>query len=131
MLRLGIVVALSLIPSATPTHLHTQDHAARTATALGYLADHADREEKMMIPMRDGVRLSAPILLPRGRPRQDLPTILFRSPHLIDPGEVNRFAVYLQSFIDNGYAAVIENVRGHNFSKGYVHVSRGLRPRRL
>ena len=74
--------------------------------SAGIYLQHADREEQVMMPMRDGVRLSALILFPKDRPRQNLPAILFRSPYLIDPGEINRFAEYLESFLKNGYAAI-------------------------
>jgi predicted acyl esterase len=37
-----------------------------------------------MMPMRDGVRLSTDILFPKGRPRKNLPTVLFRKPYLTD-----------------------------------------------
>ncbi len=113
-LPLTLLAILHVLPGRLPA----QDYAARTATALTYLASHADREEKVMIPMRDGERLSALIFFSKDHPRRNLPAILFRSPYLIDPGEVNRFAVYLQSFIENGYAAVIQNVRGRYFSEG-------------
>ena len=103
-----LVILLSLLPCG----LFAQDHA------LAYIASHADREEQVMIPMRDGVRLCALILFPKDRPRRNLPAILFRSPYLIEPGEVHRFAGSLQSFLQNGYAAVIQNVRGRYFSEG-------------
>ena len=103
---------------ATPVQIQAQNDARITADALTYIAAHADREEKVMIPMRDGIRLSALILFPKDRPRQNLPTVLFRSPYLIEPGEMHRFARYLRSFLENGYAAVIQNVRGRYFSEG-------------
>jgi putative CocE/NonD family hydrolase len=94
------------------------EYQARAAAALEYLDAHAAREEKMWIPMRDGVRLSALVLFPKDRPRENLPTVLYRSPYLIDPGEINRFATWNRSFIENGYAIVIQNVRGRFFSEG-------------
>ena len=48
--------------------LHAQDYPARHAAALAYLDAHADRELKVMIPMRDGTRLSTEILFPKGQP---------------------------------------------------------------
>jgi hypothetical protein len=106
------------IMNLAPLRLRAQDYAARKNEALAYIAKHADREEQVMMPMRDGVRLSALILFPKDRPRQNLPAILFRSPYLIDPGEIHRFAEHLESFLKNGYAAVIQNVRGRYFSEG-------------
>ena len=116
--RFRLLLVLFALVGALPARILAQDNAARTADALAYIAAHADREEKVMIPMRDGVRLSALILFPKDRPRQNLPAVLFRSPYLIEPGEVHRFALYLRSFLENGYAAVIQNVRGRYFSEG-------------
>lgn len=96
----------------------TPEHKRRSEAALEFLATHAAREEKVMIPMRDGVRLSALILFPKDRPRENLPAILFRTPYLIDPGELSRFSVYLESLVRHGYAAVIQSVRGRYFSEG-------------
>jgi putative CocE/NonD family hydrolase len=112
---LVVLIGLSGSPSVWP---EAQNHTTRTADALAYIAAHADREEMVLIPMRDGVRLSALILFPEDRPRRDMPAVLFRSPYLIEPGEVHRFAPYLQSLLENGYAAVIQNVRGRYFSEG-------------
>src|SRR2546426_1640198 len=117
-LRLGLPIALAASLSLPAPRLEAQDRAARTAAALAYLAARADREEKVMLPMRDGVRLAALIFFPKDRPRERLPAVLFRTPYLVDPGEISRFAEYLRSFVENGYAAVIESVRGRYFSEG-------------
>src|SRR5947209_5489287 len=78
---LGPLVA---ILHALPLRLHAQDYAARTAAAVAYIASHADREEQVMMPMRDGVRLSALILFPKDQQRRNLPTVLFRNPYLTE-----------------------------------------------
>ncbi len=109
------VVALAF---AGPARLFAQDYVARNAVALAYLEQHADREQKMMIPMRDGVRLSAVILFPKKIPRSNLPAVIFRTPYLIEPRSINSWAEYSQSFLKNGYAVVFENVRGRYFSEG-------------
>ena len=116
-LRNGLLLLIALV-GAPPLPPAAQDYAARTEEALAYIAKHAAREELVMMPMRDGVRLSALILFPKDRPRENLPAVLFRSPYLIEPREVGRFAEYLQSLLKNGYAAVIQNVRGRYFSEG-------------
>jgi hypothetical protein len=96
----------------------SKEYASLAAEALDYLAEYTEREEKVMIPMRDGARLSALIMFPKGQQRKDLPTVLFRSPYLIDPSEIERFALFHRSLIKNGYAVVIQNVRGRFFSEG-------------
>jgi len=115
---LSLSLALIGLIGGQPAMLRAENNTTSTADALAYIADHADREEMVMIPMRDGVRLSALILFPKDHPRRDMPAVLFRSPYLIEPGEVRRFAPYLQSLLEKGYAAVIQNVRGRYFSEG-------------
>ena len=73
-------------------------HIARVAAAIEYLATHTEREEKVMIPMRDSVRLSALILFPKDQPRRSLPTVLYRSPYLIDPGAIDSLRRIQQEF---------------------------------
>jgi predicted acyl esterase len=106
------VFSTAVVPAVQP-----QDLASRRAAAHAYIASHADREEMMMIPMRDGVRLSALILFPTGQPRQNLPTILFYSPYLTE-GMLYYFSEYVQSALRNGYAVIFENERGRYFSEG-------------
>ena len=52
---------------------------------MAYINSHADREDMVMVPMRDSVRLYHLILFPKDHPRQNLPTVLIRIPYLIDP----------------------------------------------
>jgi putative CocE/NonD family hydrolase len=111
------MVALVAFAAACP-RLLAQDHATRTNEAVAYITQQTAREDQVMIPMRDGVRLCALLFFPKDQPRRQLPAILFRSPYLLDPGEIQRFAVYLESFLKNGYAVVLQNVRGRYFSEG-------------
>jgi uncharacterized protein len=64
------------------------------------------------VPMRDGVRLSANVFRPGGSGR--LPAILLRTPY--DKGDAITPA--WQSFVTNGYAVVVEDVRGRYDSGG-------------
>jgi putative CocE/NonD family hydrolase len=106
-----------LLILAAPSWLPAQDHAARQAAAAAYIQSHADRDEKVMMPMRDGVRLSALILFPREQPRRDLPAVLLRNPYLTE-GMVDSFGVFVRSFLENGYAVIFQNERGRYFSEG-------------
>jgi len=108
--QLGIVrlLAALLITPVLPTY--AQDY---------YIRDHADRENDVMMPMRDGVRLSADILFPKGQPRKNLPTVLIRKPYLTDTMiEWAEHTQYLASFLANGYAIVFQSERGRYFSEG-------------
>jgi putative CocE/NonD family hydrolase len=109
----GMLVGVAL--GATPSP--AQDPAARRTAALAYIAEHAEREEMVMIPMRDGVRLSALILFPKGQPRKNLPTILVYNPYLTE-SMLGAYAPYVESAIRSGYAFMIENVRGRYWSEG-------------
>jgi putative CocE/NonD family hydrolase len=94
-----------------------QTIAERHAAAVAYVATHADREDMVMMPMRDGVRLYAMILFPKDRPRQQLPAVLLRNPYLTE-GMISGFADYAASLLANGYAVVFQNERGRYYSEG-------------
>ncbi len=94
-----------------------QSPQERHAAALAYIAQHADSEDMVMMPMRDGVRLYALILFPKGQPRQNMPAVLLRNPYLTS-GMVTGFADYVASLLAHGYAVVFQNERGRYFSEG-------------
>jgi putative CocE/NonD family hydrolase len=85
--------------------------------AQAYINEHADTEDMVMVPMRDGVRLYHLILFPKGQARQNLPTVLIRIPYWIDARHL-AFAQFIQSFLSHGYAVVWEYERGRFFSEG-------------
>jgi putative CocE/NonD family hydrolase len=71
------------------------------------------------VPMRDGVRLSANIILPRGEATQKLPVILIRTPYTPTSEVSEPLAPPLLSrLVRNGYAVVIVNDRGTQWSEG-------------
>ena len=78
-----------------------------------YFATQVDREDMVRIPMRDGKRLNGSLFFAKGRPRQNLPTILWFWPYLINPASAEN-----QRFLENGYALAYVNVRGRYFSEG-------------
>src|SRR5579871_3908227 len=94
-----------------------QSPQERHASALAYIAQHADSEDMVMMPMRDGVRLYSLILFPKGQPRRNLPAVLLRNPYLTS-GMINGFAEYVASLLAHGYAVVFQNERGRYFSEG-------------
>src|SRR6185436_6960985 len=116
-LHLGALFSLGIALASHPGPLLAQDAQQRTAAAMAYIAANADREEQVMMPMRDGVRLSALILFPKDLPRQNLPTILYRNPYLTE-GMVRNFSWYVESEIRSGYAVIFQNERGRYFSEG-------------
>ena len=77
-LRIGTVGCLLAGSSALPARMSAQ--ASETEEAQAYINSHADIEDMVMVPMRDSVRLYHLILFPKGQPRQNLPTVMIRSP---------------------------------------------------
>src|SRR6185295_14900514 len=57
------------------------------------------------------------ILFPKGQPRRNLPTILVYNPYLTE-SMLGAYAPYAESAIRNGYAFMLENVRGRYWSEG-------------
>jgi predicted acyl esterase len=81
-------------------------------------------ERMIMIPMRDGVRLSTAVIRPRGSDR--LPTILIRTPYAKENellGQRDLFARALRE----GYAIVVQNERGTEWSEGTHRFLAGAR----
>jgi putative CocE/NonD family hydrolase len=73
---------------------------------------HADKE--LFVPMRDGIHLSTDVYRPKGA-AGPLPTILIRTPYNRDRADaMSRLATWLEQ----GYALVVQNERGRFFSEG-------------
>ncbi len=114
----AVLLALAALSATLPSPAAAQTYAQKTTAAVDYILTHADREDLVRMPMRDGVRLSATILFPKGRSRENLPTVLIFIPYLTEGTIRGSFSHYIRSFIENGYAVIIENVRGRYFSEG-------------
>jgi putative CocE/NonD family hydrolase len=67
---------------------------------------------RVPVTMRDGVRLSANVFLPSDRAH--LPAILVRTPY----GKGSYILPNYQTFVDHGYAVIVEDVRGRYDSEG-------------
>lgn len=77
-------------------------------------------DQKVMMPMRDGIRLCTDIYRPKGTAR--VPVIFVRTPYNFNSwgdGELNTrtFTEALEA-VSKGYAYVIQNERGRYFSEG-------------
>ncbi len=79
--------------------------------ALGAPAKAPQRQLRIPVAMRDGVRLSTNVFLPADEGR--IPTILIRTPY--GKGETPG---HWQAFVDHGYALVLQDVRGRYDSEG-------------
>jgi putative CocE/NonD family hydrolase len=78
-------------------------------------------EQKVMVPMRDGVRLATDIYRPK-EAEGPVPTIFLRTPYNFNPyrdGELRtRGLKSILEGIERGYAYVVQNERGRYFSEG-------------
>jgi putative CocE/NonD family hydrolase len=80
------------------------------------LAQDADARLGVMVPMRDGVRLSTEIFRPRGASGK-LPTILLKTPYDEHPLSASTLR-YAVEAVRHGYAFIVQNERGRYFSEG-------------
>ena len=89
-------------------------------TALQELKEIAVIDQKVMMPMRDGIRLATDIY----RPKTDkkVPVIFSRTPYNFnswgDGKEKTRTAERALKAVKRGYAYVVQNERGRYFSEG-------------
>src|SRR3984957_3281005 len=110
-----------MLPRASALALREKLADARAMTPLEVLGlvDAALFEPVVPVPMRDGVKLSANILLPKGKAQQKLPVILIRSPYTpADEVSEPLASRLLPQLVRNGYAVVIVNDRGTQWSEG-------------
>ena len=77
--------------------------------------------EHVLIPMRDGVRLSARIWLPEGAESSPVPAILEYIPYRKRDGTAARDALNHPYFAGHGYAAVRVDIRGSGDSEGVLY----------
>ena len=114
--RPGSVAALvALIFAALPRSVAGQDSSM--ARAARYMATQVEEEDMVRVPMRDGIRLNATLFFAKGKPRQNLPTVLIFNPYLTK-GMVLGFGPRMEQLLENGYAVAIINSRGRYFSEG-------------
>ena len=83
-------------------------------------------EKEIMVPMRDGVRLSTDLVMP-AEGEGPWPTVLVRTPYsfekLVAPEDIR----YVTWFVDQDYAVVLQNERGRHFSEGTYTFLAGAR----
>jgi putative CocE/NonD family hydrolase len=94
--------------------------AAAQDKILESLESIAVIEQKVMVPMRDGVRLATDIYRPKTD--QPVPVILSKTPYNFNPwgdGKLNP-GTYRRAYdvVKRGYAYAVQNERGRYFSEG-------------
>jgi putative CocE/NonD family hydrolase len=99
----------------------TAEQTARRWEMENELQSLAVVERKVMMPMRDGVRLATDIYRPKNA-QGPVPTIFVRTPYNFNYWDVrNRVPGDMTAAltaVKRGYAYVVQNERGHYFSEG-------------
>ncbi|RYZ45034.1 MAG: CocE/NonD family hydrolase, partial [Sphingobacteriales bacterium] len=94
--------------------------AQDTAAAYWKLDSIAVIEQKVMMPMRDGIRLATDIYRPKGDKK--VPIVFSRTPYnfntWIDGKMTTRLFDEAYNAVSRGYALVVQNERGRFFSEG-------------
>ena len=100
------------------------DQVAQRLAAERELHEIAVVDRKVMMPMRDGVRLATDIYRPKGA--GPVGTIFVRTPYNFNFWDVaNGVPANMAAMIaavKRGYAYVIQNERGHYFSEGHYDI---------
>src|ERR1700733_12308388 len=123
--RVAIVVAASFIalrPSAAQRGATRDTALARRRDSLEKVLESiAVIDRKLMIPMRDGVRMQFDVYRPKNASAK-VPAVFVRTPYQMNFWDVNLGApADMTAQIDavkRGYAYVGANERGHFFSEG-------------
>lgn len=118
-LSLAIVAAASLVSAqrgALPS-----DQAARRWATERELQEVAIVDRKVMMPMRDGVRLATDIYRPKNATGK-VPIIWVRTPYNFNFWDIQNGVpadmTAALTAVKHGYAYVVQNERGHFFSEG-------------
>ena len=99
---------------AIQTHLHAQE------SILDKLGEIAIIDQKVMMPMRDGIRLATDIYRPKAE--GEVPIIFSRTPYNFNDWRDGKFSSRTMEtayeMVSKGYAYVVQNERGRYFSEG-------------
>ncbi|AMV28323.1 Cocaine esterase [Gemmata sp. SH-PL17] len=79
-----------------------------------------------MIPMRDGKKLFTTVHVPKA-PKGPVAIVLLRTPYGIDGRTERLFRDYFKEMIDDGYAFVLQDIRGRFKSEGTFVMTRPAR----
>lgn len=119
MLKRLILAGFAL--TAAGAAANAEDFSKYSEDALrAMLAEQADVEKKVLVPMRDGVGLSTDIYRPKGA-EGPLPTVFWRTPYNYNELSGGRLRFAAES-VNRGYAFVVQNERGRYFSEGEFEI---------
>lgn len=110
----------SSLPALAQQRANAEVVAERERTEAA-LEEIATIDRKVMVPMRDGVRLATDVYRPTNVARP-VPTIFVRTPYNFNYWDVSlrapRDMSAIYEAVRRGYAYVLQNERGHFFSEG-------------
>jgi predicted acyl esterase len=109
---LTMTAAAALAQAATPAPVAPAGGAPASPPAAAPAPAHTE----VFTPMRDGVKLAANVFLPEGP--GPWPVILERTPYLKD-GRLMSFMGGVTRYTAQGYAFVLQDVRGKGHSEGF------------
>lgn len=111
-----IASAVALIATAASA----QDFDRWTDDAVaGWLAENAEVEINVGVPMRDGVRLSTNIYRPKDA-KGEVPVIFWRTPYNYNASKGRD--KWIADAVNRGYAVVLQNERGRYHSEGRFQI---------
>lgn len=117
---LTLALAFSPVAEAQPGPMSAADKQKRVATE-NELQEVAVVERKLLIPMRDGVRLATDVYRPKNAPGP-VPIVFSKTPYNFNFWDVRNGVPADMSTalaaVKRGYAYVVQNERGHFFSEG-------------
>ena len=123
-LSVACVTAAALI-SAQPRGALSPADTARRWEVERELQKIAVVDRKLMIPMRDGVRLATDVYRPKDAAGK-VPTIFVRTPYNFNFWDVRNGVpsdmTQILNAVKRGYAYVVQNERGHFFSEGHYDI---------
>jgi len=129
----AIVFLANLLPAQTPLYPNYPTETPAKFQPSTNSFDYVKRD--VMIPMRDGVKLHAIILIPKGA--KNAPILLTRTPYnakdLTSHAQSPHLGPILQGYdnavdviVDGGYIRVVEDIRGKYGSEGDYVMNRPL-----
>ena len=124
-IRRCMPIALLLVLSALPASAQRADSVDAIRAERHRLEERLQSvavvDRKLMMPMRDGVRLATDVYRPRDAAGA-VPTIFVRTPYNFNYWDVRlgapRDMSAIVDYVEAGYAYVVQNERGHFFSEG-------------
>lgn len=115
-LSLRLIVGVMFLGVLLTGSGHSQGPIWTEENRREWLATNATVEKKLMVSMRDGVRLATDVFRPKNKSGR-LPVIFWRTPYNIN-NPSGRMLTFAHESIARGFAFVLQSERGRYFSEG-------------